>query len=352
MTEAKILVCYNAPVSVFSIYTGKPEDEGSSINDLSESGFLLEMKYLEETLGKYFSEVKCLAVDRNVQSAIDMITAFNPDAILNFVESVEGIASYEYCMAALFEVLGYNFTGSIPSSLGNSLDKDRAKGILSSFGIETPKSITLSPKQKFVEKDVDLKYPVILKLVDEDASIAISEYSVVQNFRELKKHFKFLSSTYKKDILVEEYIEGRELNVAILGDKVLPISEIVFEGLPAELPKIVTYDGKWVEGSTYFNHTKPICPADISERTKNKVEEIAINAFKAMNCRDYARVDIRLDKKGTPFVIEVNPNPDVSRDSGFSRAANAANISHAELLKEIVNFALNRKYNDKKNKAS
>lgn len=351
MKESKVLVCYNAPVSVFSLYNGRPEDKDQGIKDLSEEGFAKEMDYILGTLKENFTEVKSLAVDRRVQRVINEISTFNPDAIVNFVESVEGIAHYEYCMAALFELLGYHYTGNIPSSLGNCLDKQRAKNILSSFGINTPGSLTLEPHRKFSEKDIDLNYPLIMKLLDEDASIGISEYSVVKSYKELKKHYKFLSDSFNKNILVEEYINGRELNIGVLGDKVLPVSEILFEGLPDEMPKIVTYDGKWIEGSVYYNHTKPNCPADLTKRLKKKVEDIAITSFKALNCRDYARVDVRLDQKGTPFVIEVNPNPDISRDSGFARAANAAGISHKELLFMITDFALNRKENDKKTKA-
>lgn len=351
MKESKILVCYNAPVSVFSLYNGRPEDKGKGSKDLSEEGFTKEIEYVVSSLKENFAEAKTLAVDRRIQKVIDEISAFNPDAIINFVESVEGIAHYEYCMAALFELLGYHYTGNIPSTLGNCLDKERAKRILNSFGVNTPGSLTLEAHRRISEEDIDLSYPLIMKLLDEDASIGISEYSVVKNYKELKKHYRFLSETYNKSILVEEYIDGRELNVAVLGDRVLPISEILFDGLPGEMPKIVTYDGKWIEGSVYYNYTKPKCPAELPKRLRKKIEDIAITSFKALNCRDYARVDVRLDKKGTPFVIEVNPNPDISRDSGFARAASAAGISHKELLNNITEFALNRKENDKKTKA-
>lgn len=351
MKEAKILICYNAPVSVFSLYSGRPEDKGQGKKDLSEEGFAKELEYVISSIKENFSEVHSIAVDKRVQRVIDEITAYNPDAIVNFVESVEGIAHYEYCMAALFELIGYHYTGNIPSSLGNCLDKERAKRILNSFGVNTPGSLTFKPRMRIHEKDISLNYPLIMKLLDEDASIGISEYSVVKNFKELKKHFKFLSDNFDKNILVEEFIDGRELNIGILGDKVLPVSEILFDGLPDHMPKIVTYDGKWTEGSIYYDHTKPKCPADLSKSLKKKVEEIAATAFKALNCRDYARVDVRLDKKGTPFVIEVNPNPDISRDSGFARAAEAAGISHKQLLLTITEFALNRKENDKRTKA-
>ena len=350
-TEAKILICYNSPVSIFSIYNGKPAEDNSDSKDLSEHSFASNMLEIENHLKTFFTDVKSLPIDKNVNRTIEEITAYNPDAILNFVESVEGITYYEYCIAGLYELLGYQYTGNAPQTLGNCLDKKRAKEILYSNGINTPHAITLSPKEKFTKKDVNLTYPLILKLVDEDASIGISENSVVNSYGELKKHFTFLTETYNKSLIVEEYIVGRELNCAVLGDKPLPISEIDFTGLPEGLPKIVTYDGKWIEGSTYYNFTKPVCPANISADVKKKVEELAIKAYKALGCRDYARVDVRVSIDGTPYVIEINPNPDVSSDSGFARAAAASGKSYSELLFTITNFALQRKYDDTKNKA-
>jgi D-alanine-D-alanine ligase len=343
MQDAKILICYNSPVSVFSVYNGKPAEDTESEKDLSEKSFLKELSKVNQSLSKYFSEVRSLAVDRNIRQMISRINSFSPDVIYNFVESVEGISSFEWCIAGLFELLGYEYTGSVPMTLGNCLNKSRTKNILKARGINTPDYFVLKPDSKFTKKDISLNYPVIMKLVSEDASIGISEFSVVNNYRQLKKQFRFLLETYKQDILIEEYIEGRELNAAVLGGKVLPISEICFDTLPSGLPKIVTYDGKWMEGSTYYENTKPVCPANLDDKTKSEIEKTALAAYEAINCRDYARVDIRLSKEGVHYVIEVNPNPDISSDSGFARAAAAKGMSHEELLSTIANFALNRK---------
>ncbi len=179
-------------------------------------------------------------------------------------------------MAGLFELLAYEITGCSPITLGNCLNKARAKAILNSRGILTPEYRTLKKTKRFTEKEIKLRYPLILKLMNEDASIGISEFSVVNNYTELRKQFSFLVETYSQDVILEEYIQGRELNVAILGGKVLPISEISFTGLPEEFPNIVTYDGKWTEGSVYYNHTKPVCPAQLAERIKKKIQTTAL----------------------------------------------------------------------------
>ena len=339
--NAKILICYNSPVSIFPVYNGKPSKKSLSFDDLSENGFSKEIKSIKDKLSKYFRYIDILAIDRNIEQTIIRINNSSPDIIFNFVESVEGIASYEYCIAGVFQLLGYEFTGSLPACLGNCLNKARTKNILKSFELPTPDYITIKPKEKITEKNFLLSFPVILKLLNEDASIGISEFSVVKDFPQLKNQLNFLLRTYKQDVIIEEYIEGRELNVAILGNRTLPISEVKFAGLPEGLPNIVTYESKWISNSIYYENTKPKCPAKLNNTIKNKIEKTALIAFNAMNCRDYARVDIRL-KDNIPYVIEVNPNPDISFDSGFARAAAAAGISHEELLFTIANFALVR----------
>lgn len=349
--NAKILICYNSPVSIFPIYNGKPTRKNSQINDLSENAFERDLQKIVGSLEKYYSKVDTFAANSNIEKTISELNKISPDVIFNFVETIEGIASYEYCIAGIFELLGYQFTGNTPMTLGNCLNKERAKNILRSFGIHTPQSQILKPQDKISNKNFNLKFPIILKLLTEDASIGISEFSVVNNLSELTKQLKFLFRTYNQDIIAEEYIEGRELNVAILGDRILPISEILFQGLPDDLPKIITYDSKWIEDSVYYQHTQPSCPAEMGKNIKKNVESVALAAFRAMNCRDYARVDIRLSNDGVPYVIEVNPNPDISTDSGFARAAATAGISYGKLLNTIANFALTRKKDDTKNKA-
>jgi D-alanine-D-alanine ligase len=353
-TDKKILICYNSPASIFPVYNGKPSQDNLPLNDLSETGFIQNIQKIKKILLKSFKTVDTLAVDSNVQRIVSRINKFSPDAIFNFVESIEGISSYEYCTAGLFELLGFDYTGNTPFCLGNSLNKERTKNILRSFKIRTPKSLVLNSLRRNNGngfKKFDLKFPVILKLLNEDASIGISEFSVVNNPEELKKQFEFLFETYKQEIIAEEYIDGRELNVAIFGETVLPVSEIDFTGLPENLPKIVTYDGKWIAESVYYNNTKPKVTAELDKKLEKKGTATALEAYHALSCRDYARVDVRIDKSGKPYVIEVNPNPDISEDSGFARAAASKGINYPELLITIANFAINRRKNDSKSQA-
>ncbi len=347
----KILICYNPPKSVFKTYSGKPFSEKEKFNDLSETAFYTQLESIKDILGKHFTDVALFPIHKDIRKNIKALQKISPDLIFNFVESVEGKAEYEYCIAALFELLAIEFTGNTAITLGNCLNKERTKNILRSFGLATPHSLIIKNYKELELKNFELNFPVILKLLREDASIGISEYSVVENFAKLKKQAGFLLNTYNQELIAEEYIDGRELNVAILGNTVLPISEIQFKGLPAKLPKIVTYEGKWIEDSIYYKHTIPLCPAKLNKKLKKEVEDTALSAFFALNCRDYARVDIRVSKNNVPYVIEVNPNPDISIDSGFVRAASAAGISYEQLLLKLAELALARKKYDTQIKA-
>jgi D-alanine-D-alanine ligase len=145
--------------------------------------------------------------------------------------------------------------------------------------------------------------------------------------------------------LVEEFIEGRELNIAILGNRrpiILPISEIDFSGLPPSYPRIVTYSAKWIEGSDEYKGTVGVCPAPVCAETERQAKEIALKVYRAMGCRDYARVDMRLDKNNNLYVIEVNPNPDISDDAGFASSARAYGFTFEGIISKIVEYALER----------
>lgn len=349
--DAKILICYNAPVSIYQVYNGKPKEIDGTVDDMSESGFVNELDTLVASLKKYFPKVETLAVTRNIGESIRKISSINPDAIFNLVESVEGNAAFEAFHAGIFDLLDIPYTGNSPQALGNCLNKTFAKQVLLANGIKTPGSLTFTSHSRISQKKFSLQFPVITKLAKEDASIGISEHSVVSSFENLKKQVKFLTSTYKQDVIVEEYIAGREFNIAVLGNSALPISEIDFSGLPVHLPKIVTYEGKWILESLYYKHTNPKCPAKLSERQRKNIEATALSTFNALECRDYARVDIRLDKKNIPYVIEVNPNPDISTDSGYARAAKASGLHYEEMLFKIINLALHRGKRDTQIKA-
>lgn len=341
MANEKILVCFNEPKSIYENYTGKDSEDSLKI-DLSENGFVEQIENIITNLSSTFAEVKGLPVNSNIQSLYDECKSYKPNAVLNFIEAVEGNSHFESYCAGLFDILGVSYTGNNGLTLGNCLFKQRTKRILLGSGLPTPKYLVANYQSDEKLNFSQLKFPVIVKLLSEDASIGISENSVVSNRKELEIRMEYLFKNFKQDLIVEEFIDGRELNVSILGNEVLPISEISFKGLSKKLPKIITYEAKWSPSSEYYKHTVPICPAKLSAKITRKVNEIALESYKAMGCRDYARVDIRLAKNNHPYVIEVNPNPDISPDSGFVRSAAASGIEYDDLIKKLVWLALDR----------
>jgi D-alanine-D-alanine ligase len=161
-----------------------------------------------------------------------------------------------------------------------------------------------------------VKFPAIVKPRFEDASLGMDRNSVVDDVAGLRKRVAKIVREFGSAI-VEEYVDGREFNVAVMGDRVLAVSEIQFS---PGLPKIVTYAGKWDPKSSDYRGTVPVCPADAPP----EVESIALSAVRELGCRGYARVDLRMDLSGRIFVLEVNPNPDLSCDAGMARSAKAA----------------------------
>jgi len=346
MRKEKILICYNEPASIYENYLGKSSAKPEEKVDLSEKDFLNQISNIKKTLKKEFESVNILSIGKDIPQVITKLKKFSPDIIFNFVEAVDGNSNYESYLAGIFELLQLEYTGNKALTLGNCLNKTRTKQVLQSFGIRTPNYQLIHFKKKIDEKEFKLNFPVILKLTREDASIGISEFSVAYDFKSMNKHLNFLLENFKQDVLIEEYIKGREINAAILGNKLLPLSEITFKNLPDDLPKIVTYEAKWSAGSVYYKNTIPVCPAKVDEKTRKKIERMALDAYYAMDCRDYVRVDFRLSKNNTPYVIEVNPNPDISPDSGFVRSAAAAGITYEELLYTLAEYAIKRNGDD------
>ncbi|MBN1221736.1 MAG: ATP-grasp domain-containing protein [Candidatus Aminicenantes bacterium] len=245
-------------------------------------------------------------------------------------------------IAALFELLGVAFTGNSSRVLALCQDKFKTKAILSSFGIPTPRCTLVTS----VNQKIDLDFPLIVKPNSEDGSLGIGINAVVFTQDELRSRITTIITNYEQPALIEEYIQGREFNIAILdnsGPKALPVSEIDFSGMPEGAPHICSYEAKWYEDDTLFIGSPPICPAHIDHPMMQRLQKMALTAFKAMDCRDYARVDFRIADDGTFYVLEVNPNPDISRTAGYARALAAAGLEYQEFWQSMIHNAVLRK---------
>ncbi len=272
------------------------------------------------------------------------LKASSGSMVFNLCEGAFGKSALEMHIAALLELYGARFTGSGPLALGLSLNKGLTKDILSGSGITTPEYAVMDEIPARLKKN--LKFPLIVKPLREDASIGIDSGAVVKTMKELKKRVDFILERYLQPAIVEEYVDGREFNIAVMGNgrsvRALPPSEIEFVDYPEGVARICCYEAKWVEDSPFYNKTVPRCPADIPEGLRADLQSVAVRAYGAIGCRDYARVDVRVGEDGNIKVLEVNPNPDISADAGFARAGKASGLAYPRLISEIVKTAFER----------
>ena len=345
----KVAVIFNEayPELINEYQTELPKDLNfKPYFDLDESDPIAEYEQIAEHLRKAGFDAYILNILDDMDIFLNDYEKNRPDVIFNLVEIYKDIAKLEMSFAGLLELLKMPYTGAPPIGLGTSQDKTLTKRILGFNGINTPKFRFLEEEKKTYR--LGLKYPMIVKPALEDASVGIENDSVVSNHKDLKKRIEYILNDFKEPVLVEEYIEGRELNVAVLGDKnpkSLPISEIDFSKMPKHLYNIVSYQAKWDPLHESYHKTIPRCPAKLPKKVEEKAKEIALKAFKIIGCRDYARVDMRLSKDNELFILEVNPNPDLTEDAGFMRSARHAGYTYKKALKTIVELAMKRKQN-------
>jgi len=318
-------------------------EKGEEKDILAEEAVHEEIGAIEEGIRSYGYQFFVMAVRDEIEPILHWFKEINPDVVFNLCESVYGNACMEMNIPALLDLLRIPYTGSPPLTLGLCQDKGKVKDILTSQGI-------LTPRYKIFDREVGpLKgniFPIIVKPLHEDGSLGISKESVVYDDEALNRQIRYVIEKYQQPALVEEYIDGRELNVGLLdtNGKVepLPISEIDYSEFPEGIPRICGYEAKWVQDSIEYQKSKPICPAPLEWVMQKRVEHLAIKAFKLFGCRDYARVDMRIDRDGKIYILEVNPNPDISPPSGMARAIRIQGMTYSEFIGKVIDKALER----------
>ena len=329
------VVLYNAASSV--------ETEGSEEKSYPSTLFREEVGAIEESLHEGGFNPYVLCVEQFSKELVQTLARISPRFVFNLCEEINGRCELEMCVAGLLELMGLPYTGSGPFALGLALNKFRVKQILRFAGIPSARGYLLSPGQKPNLRAARL--PVIVKPAHEDASLGINSGSVCHDLDQVERQAAYIHNVYLQDALVEEYLDGREFNVSIMGDLepiVLAISEIDFSGLPANEPRIVSYRAKWDEESPIYRNTAPICPAEVPKRIENRIKDVALRTYKCIGCRDYARIDMRTDARGNLYVLEVNPNPDISPRAGFARAAAVAGYAYVDMIIRISQLAIER----------
>lgn len=236
--------------------------------------------------------------------------------------------------------LGFKYTGSKAEAIRLCTDKVRAKRRLIKQGVPTPAYQLFSKPSG----DVSLNFPAIVKPVHEDASLGITENSVVTNPVDMFQRVDYVVSEYRQSALVEEYITGREFAISMWGNnsmEVMPISEHDFSAVDDPLKSLLTYESKWLEDSFTYNEFRVICPADLTTVEEQNLKTTAVDAFRAIGLRDFGRVDIRY-RDETPYVIDINELPDFSPDAGFARSAEMAGYPYDQMVHRILDLALER----------
>ena len=348
----RIALIYNEPKHT------EPEDHWLSrsraeveleqdFRDASEFGVLEESQIIAEAIRQDGHDVLVFSVDDDIHRLITFLDTENPDLVFNLCEAVLGKASLEMAIAGIYELYDVPYTGSQAIALGISLNKGLAKAIFKANDIPTP-AFAIVDEEEFIPSDLNLAYPVIVKPLREDASIGIDNNSICSDEASLEKRIAFIHKEFKQPALVEEYIDGREINVAVLANEngvfeTLPISEIMFDTMPEGNPRIVSYEAKWVEESPLYQTTIPKCPAELDAVTAERAKMLALQSASVVGLSDYGRIDMRLrETDNALFVLEANPNPDISRDAGFMRAASVKGLSHTETINAIVRCAMRR----------
>lgn len=305
-----------------------------------------EYKAIAKALRREGFKVRTVNIKEDIRRLQNVVRRNPPDVIFNLIEHFHDDAELEPAVAGFFDLHGIAYTGAPPFALSVCQKKGLAKQILLAYGVPTPRFRLL--REPRIARRHGLRYPLIVKPSRSDASMGVEAASVVHDHDQLIKQLQKVYEEFDPPILVEEFIEGRELHVAILGNDppmMLPAIEFDFSDLPPDHPDIISYDAKWNPLDEVYHRVHTICPAEISPRALKRVEDVALRAYALTGCRDYARLDIRLAKRNQPFVLEVNPNPDLTEGVSYMESAEAGGHGFSECLRLIVEFALERRAN-------
>jgi D-alanine-D-alanine ligase len=259
------------------------------------------------------------------------------DLAFNMCEGIDGIAALESAVISVLELFKIPFTGATSYTAAVCLRKHVINGLLEKSGLPIPR-FTVGRRG---DPLVSVGYPAIVKPAAEDASLGVEQRSVVRNSRQLAERTTAMLEVWD-ELLVQRYVDGREVNVGILGDTVLPIAEIDFSHMPRGRWRIVTYQSKWETGSVDDLGTVPRCPARLPSKVANEVRRVALRAWRLVGGCGYGRVDLRIDANGQPWILEVNANPDIAPDAGLARMARVAGIEYGPLIRSICELALTR----------
>jgi D-alanine-D-alanine ligase len=288
--------------------------------------------------------IEAFSVPGDVSAFVQGINERKPDLIFNLVESFGDNMHQDVNVAAVLELVGIPFTGCDVGGLFMAQDKVLTKKLLAFHGVKYPEFLTFAADH--IETGGNVRFPLFVKPVRADASLGITTASLVQDFKSLIERVAYVHETFGGAALAEEYIDGREYYLSVIGHlepQVLSIVELDFSGLPPDIIPVASYEAKWKVRTRAYKGTKSVIATNISDELRSRLKEAARASYLALQLRDYGRVDVRVTDGGEVYVIEVNPNPYLARDSELAMAAAGSNIQYEDLLESIVEMAWKRR---------
>jgi D-alanine-D-alanine ligase len=301
-----------------------------------------DIEAISDALRELGHEPSRFAIDGRPQT-LTKVARSSFDLYFNLVESYAGNDTMEMHFAAYLDLVGKRYTGAGPQGSFLAMDKSIAKKIIRYHELYTPYSAVVHNGR--VEHAQDIRFPVIVKPASEDASKGIDSSSVVTSVKDLLERIAYVHEEFDSPALLEEYIEGRELYAAVLGNEkpeALPVVELDLSKLPEGMPHIAGYEVKFDVTTEAYRVTKSAPARDLPEETVALIQQTAITAYRALKLRDYGRIDLRLAENGRVYVIEANPNPWLDPAAEFAMAAKESGRSYTQVIGEIVESALER----------
>jgi D-alanine-D-alanine ligase len=308
--------------------------EGDPLDANAEFDSLSTVDVIADAIAANGFKVKKIG---NAANLLEKIDNLGVDIVFNISEGLSG-RNRESQVPILLEMAGVPFVGADALTLGLTLDKVMAKKIFIAEGIPTPKFFEVNSTDGLINQD-HCRFPLIVKPRFEGSSKGLTENSRVENADELKKQVDYIVATYKQPALVEEFISGQEFTVAIVGNEkpeIMPVVQIKIDGKLKLNEKFYTFARITSDRLEY------ICPAKITSDLKKKLDEMSLKVYHAVECRDFGRVDFRVDQDGNPYVLEINPLPSLSTEDVFMLVAKNIGITYEQMVGRILNSALIR----------
>jgi len=282
-----------------------------------------------------------LAVFDDTKIISEKIKEFQPTVIFNLVERFNNIADHDRDIASFLKLQNIPFTGCGPTGLTLCKNKGLSKKILSYHNIRVPEFIVL-PKKKKIQRPKQLKFPILIKPLQEEASYGISQNSFVETDEQFNERIKFIHEKMDQDAIAEEYIEGREIYISILGNKrldIFPFRELIFTQVPDDEPKIATYKAKWDMKYRKKWGIRNQFVRNLKNGNLDQIQDTCKQIYHLLGIKGYARLDMRLTPEGDIVFLEANPNPILCEWEDFAESAKKGNIPYPELIKRIMNLS-------------